>query len=560
LRKRVWEWMAFGLGCIALCFSCPRSLADDPYAQASPAGEVGLIRMEAFIRSDLPAGAQVQAYVIDLQKRVSGLEIVVHDVLKDREQLVRLNELTKKFGRTQAVVPSFYCCNRMYFGFADAAKSGPSIESLLAVDLYVREGCSRCAKAKVFIEKLKLRWPALRFRFHEITADAQARAKWEQLCRGAGQPPGLPTIDFAGHVQVGYVDDAGSGAQFEQLIRRFARGEKANPPKKEPSRLPAQSRLPTGNRPAIGGLVAIADPSAWPALLPGALWSDSRVGQEDGDQRDELPLPVEAGELDEGLSPVAGESTVRDASIKLPLLGTLRVEEWGMPAFTLAVGLVDGFNPCAMWVLVFLLSVLVNIQDRRKIIAIAGTFVLVSGIAYYAFMAAWLNLFMLIGMARSIQILLGLFAIFIGCVNIKDFFAFKQGISLSIPESTKPNLYRRVREIVNAKYLYIAIGGAITLAIVVNVIELLCTAGLPALYTQILTMQQLPAWENYLYLALYIAAYMLDDTLLLAVVVLTLSRRKLQEREGRWLKMVSGLVILLLGAVMILRPDWLQLD
>ena len=144
-------------------------------------------------------------------------------------------------------------------------------------------------------------------------------------------------------------------------------------------------------------------------------------------------------------------------------------------------------------------------------------------------------------------------------INVKDFFAFKKGISLSIPESSKPGIYARVRHIVTTEYLTVALMGAVVLAVLVNVVELLCTAGLPALYTQILTMHELPAWKNYLYLALYISAYMLDDTILLVIVVVTLSHRRLQEREGRWLKLISGLVILILGAVMILKPEWMQL-
>ena len=144
-------------------------------------------------------------------------------------------------------------------------------------------------------------------------------------------------------------------------------------------------------------------------------------------------------------------------------------------------------------------------------------------------------------------------------INVKDFFAFKKGVSLSIPESSKPGIYKRVREIVSAKYLSAALAGVVVLAVIVNMVELLCTAGLPALYTQILTMQELPVWKNYSYLALYIVAYMLDDTILLTVVVVTLSHRRLQEREGRWLKLASGLVILALGLVMIFRPHWLQL-
>jgi hypothetical protein len=185
--------------------------------------------------------------------------------------------------------------------------------------------------------------------------------------------------------------------------------------------------------------------------------------------------------------------------------------------------------------------------------------VVVSGLAYFAFMAAWLNLFLLVGIVRPVQIALGLLALFIGVVNVKDFFAFKKGISLSISEDQKPGLYRRVREIVSAKYLTVALSGAVALAVIVNMIELLCTAGLPALYTQILTLQELPVWKNYLYLGVYISAYMIDDAMLLTIVVATLSHRKLQEREGRWLKLLSGLVILILGLVMLFRPQWLEL-
>jgi len=272
-----------------------------------------------------------------------------------------------------------------------------------------------------------------------------------------------------------------------------------------------------------------------------------------------LELPGEAGPGDIGAGNAPTETLVDDDTIDVPLLGPLSASRLGMPLFTLAVGLVDGFNPCAMWVLVFLLSVLVNIKDRRKIVLIAGTFVLISGIAYFAFMAAWLNVFMLIGIKRPVQIALGILALTIGAINVKDFFAFKKGLSLSIPESQKPGLYRRVREIVNAKYLTAALAGAVALAVVVNMIELLCTAGLPALYTQVLTMQEFPAWKNYAYLGLYILAYMLDDTVLVAAVVMTLSHRRLQEREGRWLKLLSGLVILLLGLAMIFRPGWLEI-
>ncbi len=478
--------------------------------------------MEVFVRSDRASAETVERYVQDLTKRTAGLKVVVHDVVKQRDQLARLYELSKKSGRDKPSIPAFHCCDRLYFGFTSGAETGPKIEALWTVDVYTRSTCPRCHDAKKFLWRLQQRWPAIRFRMHDVDDDPAARARWEALCRGGGSVPGLPTFDFAGHVIIGYQGDEITGRQIEQLLERCECRSKANS----------------------------APPGTMLRFLGASMQS------EDFD----LELPEEAGEEEMGVATIPAETqsgTEAVESIKVPVFGRLRVDELGLPLFTLAVGLVDGFNPCAMWVLVFLLSVLVNVKDRRKIVLIAGTFVVVSGLAYFAFMAAWLNLFLLIGIARPVQIILGLVALFIGVVNVKDFFAFKKGISLSIPESQKPGLYRRVRKIVEAKYLGVALGGAIMLAIVVNLVELLCTAGLPALYTQVLTLQQLPTWQNYVYLALYIAAYMLDDAILLSIVVVTLSHRKLQEREGRWLKLISGIVILLLGVTMIFFPSWL---
>jgi glutaredoxin len=245
-------------------------------------------------------------------------------------------------------------------------------------------------------------------------------------------------------------------------------------------------------------------------------------------------------------------------SIQTAWFGELQVRNLGLPLFTIAIGLLDGFNPCAMWVLLFLLSVLVNLQDRRKMALIAGTFVAVSGLVYFAFMAAWLNMFLLIGFSRTVQIGLGCIALLMGAVNVKDFFALHRGMSLSIPESAKPGLYARIRRILQADNLAGALTGIVILAGLVNLVELLCTAGFPALYTQILTLHQMPSWKYYGYLGLYNLAYIFDDGLMVAIAVITLSRRKLQERAGRWLKLTSGLVMAGLGAVLLLQPKWLM--
>jgi hypothetical protein len=180
-----------------------------------------------------------------------------------------------------------------------------------------------------------------------------------------------------------------------------------------------------------------------------------------------------------------------------------------------------------------------------------------SGLVYFAFMAAWLNLFFLIGASRLTQVLLGAVAAIIGILNLKDFLAFGRGPSVGIPEAAKPRIYEHVRRVLRAENLVGALVGVVVLAVLVNTVELLCTAGLPAVYTKVLTAHALAAWQYYGYLLLYNLAYLADDGLMLAVAVVTLSREKLQERGARWLKLISGVVMLALGLLLVLAPEWL---
>jgi glutaredoxin len=269
-----------------------------------------------------------------------------------------------------------------------------------------------------------------------------------------------------------------------------------------------------------------------------------------------LSADTTGAEIRAHLDPTRRTTAVPEG-IQTSWFGELRVGDLGLPLFTISIGLLDGFNPCAMWVLLFLLSLLVNLQDRRKMALLAGTFVLVSGLVYFAFMAAWLNIFLLIGLSRPVQIGLGGIALFVGAVNVKDFFAWRQGITLSIPESAKPTLYARIRAVLQAEKLASALAGIVILAGLVNMIELVCTAGFPALYTQMLSLQGLSTWQYYGYLGLYNVAYIFDDGIMATVAVITLSRRKLQERAGQWLKLVSGTVMASLGVVLLLKPTWL---
>ena len=248
----------------------------------------------------------------------------------------------------------------------------------------------------------------------------------------------------------------------------------------------------------------------------------------------------------------------KEKIVNIPIWGSIDTSKISLPLFTIIIGLLDGFNPCAMWVLLFLLALLVYTKSRKRMFIIGGTFILISGAVYYIFMAAWLNFFLLIGFLPYLRIVVGLFAAVIGFINIKELFFFKKGISLSIPESVKPKLFVRMRKLVHESSLPIALVGVSILAFTVNTIELLCTAGFPAVYTKILTLNNLSAFSYYAYLFLYIVMYMIDDMIVFTIAVVALSSKKLTEKQGKWMKFIAGFMMLVLGLLLVFKPELLM--
>ena len=244
-------------------------------------------------------------------------------------------------------------------------------------------------------------------------------------------------------------------------------------------------------------------------------------------------------------------------SLDLPLIGSVDPSRVSLPMITVLLGFLDSFNPCAFFVLFFLLSLLVHARSRPRMFLIGFTFIFFSGLIYFLFMAAWLNLFLLAGNLPVITVAAGIVALVVSVINVKDFFLFKKGVSLSIPESAKPGLYAKMRNLVKSTALAPMLAGTVVLAVAANAYELLCTAGFPMVFTRILTLHGLPSATYYAYLVIYNIVYIIPLGAIVIVFTATLGARKLTEWEGRKLKLVSGLMMLCLGMVLILRPELL---
>ncbi|MDJ0665097.1 MAG: hypothetical protein QNJ75_11075 [Acidimicrobiia bacterium] len=295
--------------------------------------------------------------------------------------------------------------------------------------------------------------------------------------------------------------------------------------------------------------------------VPTYLFCEQMDGGFDSAEEKGAELEAELVRCFEALSSNADPGTGSgdsDDDLSVPVLGDIDADRVSLPIFTIAVAGLDAFNPCAFFVLLFLLSLLVHARSRWRMALVGGVFVVMSGVMYFAFMAAWLNVFLVTGQLRWVTAVAGTIALVIALLNMKDYFAPGTAGSLSIPDAARPGLFARMRKLTTGDSMPTVLAGTVALAAVANSYELLCTAGFPLVFTRVLTLNDLSTASYYSYLVLYNLVYVIPLLVIVGVFVWTLGSRKLSEREGQFLKLMSGMMMLGLGLLLLIRPALLE--
>ncbi|MFH1207764.1 MAG: thioredoxin family protein [Patescibacteria group bacterium] len=265
-------------------------------------------------------------------------------------------------------------------------------------------------------------------------------------------------------------------------------------------------------------------------------------------------------ELHADQKPTTNDSASSGDKIRIPLIGLVDPRAVSLPFVTVVLAAIDGFNPCAMWVLVMLISMLIGMQDRRRMWLLGTIFIASSALVYFMFLAAWFNLFKFIGVVRWVQVLIGLVALGIGIYYLRRFWKSRPGACEVTNPAQRRKILDRMKDIVRKKSLPLAIGGIIVLAAIVNLIELACSAGLPAIFTQIVALNDLPGWQYYGLLLLYIFIFMLDDMIVFAIAMMTMKMAGGTGKYSRYATLIGGIIILLLGIILIAKPQLLTLN
>jgi cytochrome c biogenesis protein CcdA len=247
-----------------------------------------------------------------------------------------------------------------------------------------------------------------------------------------------------------------------------------------------------------------------------------------------------------------GASTVR-----LPGWGEFELQERNLLVGTALIALVDGFNPCSLWVLCMLLSLVLISGSRLRIAAVGLTFLLVTTLVYGLFMLGLVRMLALLSHLDAIRMLVALVALVFAIVHIKDYFWLGRGLSLSIPDSAKPGIYRRLRGLMERSG-FALVGATVVLALGIALVELPCTAGFPLLWSQLVAARQPSNAEFAMLLALYLLIYLADELVVFGLAIVTLRLGRMQEVHGRRLKLAGGALMFVLALTLLLAPRALE--
>ena len=256
------------------------------------------------------------------------------------------------------------------------------------------------------------------------------------------------------------------------------------------------------------------------------------------------------------------KKTDKETTIDAPILGKVNLKNFSISSAAVLIGLIDGFNPCAMWVLLFLISMLLGMKNRRRMWIIGITFLLASAGIYMAIMLSWINIVVNISASIIFRNIIAVIALIGAIININSFRKeLKKDSGCQVVDSKKrKKIFSKIKKFTTEKSLFLALSGVILLAISVNVVELACSAGLPLVFTEILTINKITGISSFYYTLIYIFFFLLDDLIIFIVAMLTSKIAAISTKYNKYSHLIGGILMLLIGVLLIVKPEWLMFN
>ena len=377
---------------------------------------------------------------------------------------------------------------------ARPALAHETAEGSIPIYFFWGDGCPHCAEEELFLDDLVVRYPRLVVEDFEVWYDAGNQALLTAMAKAFDfEPRGVPVTFIGDRYWIGF--NEAIGAEIETYVA-------AN----------VESGVPDAGAGIISG------------------------------HEGETPTTVTPGSPSD--------------TLRLPLLGTINLAGQSLTLSTAIIAFIDGFNPCSLWVLSILLAMTLHTGSRKKVLIVGSVFLTVTALVYALFIAGLFTIFTFVSFVGWIQVVVALIALFFAAVNIKDYFFYKEGLSFTIADGKKPGLYRSIRRVMDAgDSLWGLVGATVVMAAGVSLVEFSCTAGFPVMWTNLLAAQNVTPIVFGLLLLLYMVIYQIDELAIFLTATFTLKSSRLEEKHGRVLKLIGGVLMLTLALVMLIKPS-----
>ena len=376
-------------------------------------------------------------------------------------------------------------------------------KELIDVHIFYSKTCNHCKKAKEFLKEYEEETGKINIHYYEVTYNKQNALKFENVQNVLNHPSmSVPYIVIGSEVFIGYSENLED--EVKNIVSYYEKNEYV----------------------------------------------------------DITSMIIDGDITEDNIEDYIKDETVIEDTVKIPILGEINIKKVSIPILAIVMGLVDGFNPCAMWVLIFLISMLINMKDRKKMWILGTTFLLTSALVYGLIMGAWLNIVVNFAGIRWIQIIIGIIALIGSAFNFRSFYLERKKDSgcQVVDEKKRKSIISKIKKFTSEKNFILALLGIILLAISVNVVELACSAGLPVLFTNILAVNNITGISSLLYILLYILFFLLDDLIIFIVAVITFKVTGMTTKYTKFSHLIGAIIMLIIGILMIIKPEWVMFN
>ena len=412
----------------------------------------------------------------------------------------------------------FFALMIMIFGIFCISQIGYSAGNSQAkkvkIEYFGRKDCKNCANLEKFLKELSTKRDDFEYVEHKIDKSKEEKAFFDETTSKLKLVKGTPIIYIDGHIIQGFNTADTTGKEIENLI---------NSGKIKDKILTLKEYVESGQMGNVSSNGAVCT----------------------GDTVCEVP----------GLTKGAENQVL----VNIPIINkTVDLTNYSLFTMSLILGTIDGFNPCAMWVLVLFLTALIAVGNKVKMFRVAGLFILAEAVMYFFILNAWIYAWDFVGLDKWVTPLVGIVGIIGGIFFIRNY--LKKGDTLECEVTDfeqRAKISKKIKDIANKPFTLLTALAIIGLALSVNVIEFACSVGIPQTYTKILQINEVPFWTRQFYTFIYIIGYMVDDIIVFGFALMSINKLQLTTKYSKWVNLFGGILMIILGLIMLIKPSLL---